>query len=273
MRPVLFQLAGFAVPSYGVLVSLGYLAGALWLYLHRKDVEGTEGEFWALVYTIFFAAVLGAKAGYILLEWRDFRNDPWRMLAAWRDGWVYWTGFAATIPAGWAFQRAYNRRRRPRRYLPVADMFVVALSLGHVFGRLGCFLEGCCYGRPTAVPWGVSLPALADQGGFAEVPLHPTQLYEAFGEAAIFAFLAFHVLAKIRAGRYAYGTAFYGYILLYSALRFLVEFFRGDDRGVFFLPGLSPSQWFSLMGAAAAAALLWRQGIVERHPRTRSLYL
>ena len=103
--------------------------------------------------------------------------------------------------------------------------------------------------------------------------MHPTQLYEAFGEAAIFALLACHVLPNIRAKRYAFGTAFYGYILLYSVLRFFVEFFRGDDRGVFFLPGLSPSQWFSLAGAVAAAALLFRQGIVERNPRSRSLYL
>ncbi|MBI5244788.1 MAG: prolipoprotein diacylglyceryl transferase [Elusimicrobia bacterium] len=273
MRPALFELHGFFVPSYGFFVALGYLAGTLWIYFHLDDIEGREGEFWALAYAIFFSAVLGGKAGYYLLEWKAFRADPWGMLADWRTGWVFWTGFAATMLSGWVFQQAYNRLRRPRRYLPVADLFAISLSLGHIFGRVGCFLEGCCHGRPTTMPWGVPLKSLSVREGLIGVPLHPTQLYEAFGEAAIFAFLAWRVLPGIRAKRYSYGTAFFGYIFLYSVLRFVVEFFRGDDRGAFFLPGLSPSQWFSVFGAALAAALLWRQGILERSPETRSLYL
>lgn len=275
MHPILVWTDGGPVHCYGVLVAAGYLAGILWLWSRRREVDGGDAEFWALVYTIFFCAILGAKLGYLLLDWKQFRGDPAGALRDWRSGWVFWTGFAATMAGGWVFQRVYNRTHRPRRYLPVADYFGPALALGHTLGRLGCFLEGCCHGRPTALPWGVRFtdPSAGLDEAFRGVALHPTQLYEAFGEAAIFAFMLAKVLPGIRKGRYAYGTAFFGYILLYSVLRFVVEFFRGDDRGTFFLPWLSPSQWFSLAGLLLAAYALRRNGILEKDPEGRSLYL
>ena len=273
MWPTLFIIDGQAVSTYGVLTALGYLAGGLWVYFHLREIEGKEDEFWLLCYAIVVSAVLGAKMGYWLLEWRDFSADPWGMLSDWRSGWVFWTGFAGTLVGCWLFQQAYNRVRRPRRSLPVADLFAAALALGHVLGRVGCFFEGCCHGRPTSMPWGVSFYSFSVPEAWRGMPLHPVQLYEAFGELVLFLFLAYSVMPRIRAKKYAYGSAFFLYILLYALLRFVMEFFRGDDRGVFFLPGLSPSQWFSLAGGGAAAFILWKRGLAEKHPQTRSVYL
>lgn len=275
MWPILFHVGQTPVASYGVLVGLGYIVGAVWLMTQVENAEGTTGEYWALAYTLFFAAIVGAKLGFWLVEWRLFLDDPWLMIRYWHWGWVFWGGFGLSIFAGWVFQKAYNRLYKPRRYLPVADYFGAALPMGHWIGRLGCFAKGCCHGAPTAAPWGVSFNnGLAEiPGPLLGVPLHPTQLYEAAAELFICFLLVLHVLPNIRRGRYTYGTAFLGYIVYYSAVRFVVEFFRGDDRGTFLWPVLSPSQWFSLAGLLVAGTMLYRQGIIERHPKTRSIYL
>lgn len=274
MHPVL-HIGDASVGSYGLLVTLGYLVGIVWLMRHIEDMNGSVLEFWSLAYTVVFGALVGAKLGYLIVEWPRLRAAPWRALANWRTGWVFWFGVAGCVFAGVLFQQAYNRLYRPRRYLPVADYFLSALPVGHWIGRLGCFMKGCCYGRPTSLPWGVRFtdPASKVRSDLLGVPLHPTQLYESAGELAIGLFLVFHVLPHIRRGRYAYGAAFYGYIVLYSALRFVVEFFRGDDRGVFLSPVLSPSQWASLAGFLIAGGLLYRQGIIERRPKTRSIFV
>lgn len=275
MCPILFYVGAVPVRAYELLVCLGYLTGAAWLWTQRGNMRFDGARFWALAASIFAAAILGGKAGYFLVERRDFLADPWEMLRDWKTGWVFWGGLTATIMAGWVFQRAYNGLYRPRAYLPVADYFGAALPMGHWIGRLGCFLKGCCYGRLTALPWGVRFTSSASdvEEALLGVWLHPTQLYEAAGELALCLFLVFHVLPRIRRGRYAYGTAFLGYIVLYSILRFIVESFRGDDRGAFLSPALSPSQWFSLAALLIAGAMLYRQGVIERRPKTRSMYL
>lgn len=271
----LFYFGDAPVRLYGILVALGYLVGILWLMTQVKKAHATWGEFWAMVYTLFFAAIVGAKLGYFVVEREWFLEDPWGMFRRWRSGWVFWSGFGATILAGWVFQRVYNRIYRPRRFLPVADYFGAALPMGHWIGRLGCLAEGCCHGKPAGVPWAVTFtePSCDVAETLLGIPLHPTQLYEAAGELAICLFLVFHVLPRIHRGRYSYGTAFLGYIVLYSVLRFFVEFLRGDDRGIFLWPVLFPSQWASLAALLVAGAMLWRQGIIERHPKTRSIYL
>ena len=163
---------------------------------------------------------------------------------------------------------------RPRAYLPVADYFGTALSLGHVIGRIGCWTEGCCHGRSTGLPWGVAFmdPASSVPKHLLGVPLHPTQLYEAFGEAVAAAYLIIRVLPGIRAGQYRYGTAFLGYIFYYSIMRFLIECLRGDDRGVLLSSALSPSQWVSLAAGLAAAWAFKVRGVLETDPATRTIY-
>ncbi|TPW16974.1 MAG: phosphatidylglycerol:prolipoprotein diacylglycerol transferase [Elusimicrobia bacterium] len=222
MHRLLFEWGGTPVASYGVLVSLGYLAGALWLMTQRERMRMSVEAFWMLCYCILFGAVAGAKLGYLLVEWRAFRAEPLEFLADWKTGWVY--------------QRVYNRLYRPgKEYLPVADYFGAALALGHA-QDVGCSV----------------LPALRG------VPLHPVQLYEAAGSAAIFLALCFQVLPRIRKGALPAGTSFFGYIGAYAALRFVMEAFRGDDRGALLSAALSPSQWFSLAGLAVAVFALRR---------------
>lgn len=275
MHPILCRLAdGTTISTYSVLTALGYLTGIVWLRTQVKNMQGTPGVFYSLVGTLLFAALSGGKLGFFLVEWRNFAADPVAMLREWNTGWVFWSGFMLACLAGFLYQLWYNKVHRPRAYLPVADYFGAALAMGHVLGRLGCWAEGCCHGRPTGLPWGSAFmdPASSVPPNLRGVLLHPTQLYEAFGEAAAAAFLIGWLMPRIRAGKYRYGTAFIGYILYYSILRFLIEFLRGDDRGEFLWSFLSPSQWVSLGAGLAAAWALKARGVIERDPESRTIY-
>lgn len=275
MFPLLFRFGDGWVTAYSVFTVAGYVAGTLWLRTQLRYIQTTPRIFWSLVATVLSFAVLGGKLGYYLVEWRDFLAAPGQMLRDWNTGWVFWPGLLLSMASGLLFQAWYNRTHRPRLYLPVADYVVTALPLGHALGRVGCFLEGCCHGAPTTLPWGVAFthPACSVSDELMGVPLHPTQLLEAAGELGLFFFFGYWVLPRIRAGRFKHGTAFLGYTLAYSVMRFLIEFLRGDDRGTLLLSFLSPSQWLSLAAGLAAFAALRHRGLREYDKRGRSLYV
>ncbi len=275
MHPILCRWAdGTALGTYSILTVLGYLTGIVWLRTQVKNMRGTPALFYSLAGTLLFAALAGGKLGFFLVERREFAANPWPMLREWNTGWMFWSGFLCACLAGVFYQVWYNKTHRPRVYLPVADYFATALAMGHVIGRIGCWAEGCCHGRPTGLPWGSVFvdPASSVPPHLLGVLLHPTQLYEAFGEAVAAAVLISWVMPNIRNGKLRYGTAFIGYILYYSILRFLLEFLRGDDRGVLLLPALSPSQWVSLAAGLCAARAFQVRGVVETHPQTRTIY-
>ena len=123
-------------------------------------------------------------------------------------------------------------------------MFAPGIALGHVVGRLGCLFAGCCYGKPTDVPWAITFTnpfAAPNVGTPLDVPLHPTQLYEAGAELLILVLL----LATERRGRPFPGRTFWGYMLLYAISRFIIEFYRGDRAG--WSAAFSTSQFISLL--------------------------
>ena len=127
----------------------------------------------------------------------------------------------------------------------VTDVFAPGIALGHIVGRLGCLMAGCCFGRPTSVPWAITFrdpAALANAGTTLGVPLHPTQLYEAAAEALILALL----LVFEHKARPFPGRTFWTYMLLYGISRFVIEFYRGDPRGLVF-GVLSTSQFISMV--------------------------
>jgi phosphatidylglycerol:prolipoprotein diacylglycerol transferase len=163
---------------------------------------------------------------------------------------VFYGGLiAAVLVSFW-----YLRRHRMPLW-PTCDVFAPGVALGHAIGRLGCFFAGCCYGRPTTLPWGIvfSDPFAASYVGTPlGVPLHPTQLYEAGAELVILALL----LLSERRGRPFAGRTFWIYTLLYGISRFIIEFFRGDERGS--LLGLSTSQFISVMLVALSVIMMIR---------------
>ena len=212
MHPVLIRLGTLEIHTYGVLVATGFLAGILTAQ-HRARRSGLAPErisdlgVWLIV-----AAMLGAKLFHIVFFWNDF-IEGWRAtgLASLRAGFVFYGGFLGAT-AGLLVYARLNK-------LPawqLADVLAPSGALGHAFGRLGCFFEGCCYGKACALPWAIHLPGHA-------TAVHPTQLYEAAGNLVIFAGLS----AYYRRRRFASQICWL-YVLSYGVLRFGVEFFRGD---------------------------------------------
>ncbi len=177
-------------------------------------------------------------------------SHPGELLSLVRAGGVFYGGLILAFVVGVWLMRRYR--------LPVwatADLYAPGIALGHVIGRMGCLLAGCCYGRPTDLPWGLTFTdpvAAANVGTPLNTPLHPTQLYDAGAELLILIIL----LAFERRGRTFHGRTFWLYILLYAASRFVIEMFRGDPRGMVF--GVSTSQVVSLLLLPAALVMLIR---------------
>lgn len=257
MFPTLIHIGGFSLATYGVLVAAAYLGAIYWLKHRLVPGRMKEQDFWAAIYCLFFGALAGGKLLYVLVEWPRFASGELGFIRDFRYGFVYFGGLIGALAMGLAFAR-----RKGIPFLDNADYFSTALPMGHAVGRLGCLMAGCCYGKPSSAPWAVSFsrPDSLVPEPLLGVPLHPTQLYEAAGDAAIAVFLYYGVVRRIEAGRLKPGTAFTVYVLLYSVLRFVVELFRGDERGAF-VGGLSPSQLVAAAAFAGAAGLLAARGL------------
>jgi phosphatidylglycerol:prolipoprotein diacylglycerol transferase len=238
MFPKLLDLGPLSVYSYGLLLALAYLGG-LQMAVWRAKARGLDGtKILDLGVGVIIAALVGAKLMLLVVDFDYFSANPAELLSLARSGGVFYGGLIlASLVAIWQVRRLH---------LPVwatGDIIAPGIALGHVIGRLGCFLGGCCYGRETHLPWAVTFTsplALANVGTPLNVPLHPTQLYEAGAAAIILAGL----LVFERRGRTFPGRTFWVYILVYAISRFVIEFFRGDPRGI--VLSLPTSQFIAL---------------------------
>jgi len=234
--------------TYGVLLAAAYVLG-LKLAMSRGAARGLDqARILDLGIYIIISALVGAKLLLFLLDYRTFVSSPGAFLTLVRSGGVFYGGLILAVSVA----LLYIRRAR----LPLwttCDAFAPGIALGHVVGRFGCFFAGCCYGRETDVPWAITFtsPFAAENTGTPlNVPLHPTQLYEAGAEGLILVLL----LATERRGRPFPGRTFWLYMLLYAVSRFVIEMYRGDPRGVIF--GVSTSQFISLLLAPLAVGML-----------------
>src|SRR5437667_8556222 len=255
MHPRLFELP-WSIPyvgeiwvyTYGVLLAAAYLLG-LKLAMVRAQARGLDAaRVLDLGIYIIISALIGAKLLLFVTDFRTFQADPKELLTLARSGGVFYGGLIlAVIVAVWYIRRAG---------LPLwttCDAFAPGIALGHVVGRFGCFFAGCCYGKPTTVPWGITFTdpfAAANVGTPLGVHLHPTQLYEAGAELLILIVL----LVTERKWRPFAGRTFWLYILLYAFSRFIIEFYRGDERGTVGI--FSTSQFISIILAPLAIGML-----------------
>jgi len=248
------ELAPIYVHSYGVMLLIGLGAGVWWLTRSGR-VHGFNLEDWidfALV--ILLSGVVGARLVYVLLHLPEYSSAPMTILYVWQGGLTYHGGVAAAIIAGYVFAGA-----RKISFPLIADLSAPALALGYAFARIGCFLNGCCYGTECHLPWAVTFPSgtEAGAGGF---PRHPTQLY-----ACGASFIIFLILVRLQPRIKVRGNLFLSYLLLYSIYRFTVEFFRRGASATVFAPlaPLTEAQTASII--IGLGALLW---ILVRRRRT-----
>ena len=249
MFPRLFTIGSFSLPTYGLLVALAFLT-ALWMASLFAKEKGINSE--KVVYLGVYCALvgmLGAKVMMIALD-PEYRAHPMEIftLATLQSAGIFFGGFVLALIFAYFYMRAQG--------LPVlatADIFAPGLALGHGIGRLGCFAAGCCWGRPTHLPWAVTFNNTdATTGVPLGVPLHPTQLYEAFAEGLI-CLVLLHRMKRVHRDGLIIGM----YLLLYGIVRFGVEFLRMHDASNPLGGPLTLEQWLALAVAAGGAWLVF----------------
>jgi phosphatidylglycerol:prolipoprotein diacylglycerol transferase len=253
MFPRLLEIGPLTVYSYGVFLAAAYLL-ALYFSVRRARAMGLDGDrVLDLGIYIIISALVGAKLLLLVVDFDYFRRQPAELWTLARSGGVFYGGLVLAFVVGLWYVR---KHRLP--VWPIADAIAPGIALGHVIGRVGCLLAGCCYGTPTSRPWGVTFSdtfAASNVGTPLHVALHPTQLYDGGAELLILAFL----LLTEKWWRKRAGFTFWVYILLYAVSRYVVEMFRGDPRGMTL--GFSTSQFISLLLIPLALVMLlglWR---------------
>jgi phosphatidylglycerol---prolipoprotein diacylglyceryl transferase len=246
--PKLFEVGPFTVYTYGVLLAASYLLGLKLAMSRAKKRNLDANRVLDLGIYIIISALVGAKLLLLVTDFGTFRADPRELLTLLRSGGVFYGGLILAVTVALLYIRRVG--------LPLwttCDVFAPGIALGHAVGRFGCLFAGCCYGKETSVRWAVTFTdpfAAANVGTPLNRPLHPTQLYEAGAELLILGVL----LWTERKGRPFAGRTFWLYMLLYAVSRFVIEFFRGDERGMVFV--FSTSQFISLLLAPLALVML-----------------
>jgi phosphatidylglycerol---prolipoprotein diacylglyceryl transferase len=243
MHPILFEIGGFPVYTYGLLLAAAYLLGLQFALMRAKSRGLDPTRIMDLGIWIIVSALVGAKLMLVVIERDRFGWSLQDLLNLFRSAGVFYGGLIAAVVVA----LLYLWRHRMPVWM-VTDVFAPAIALGHVVGRFGCLLAGCCFGRQTDVPWAITFHnefARENVGTPLGVPLHPTQLYEAGAELLILAVL----LLTERKGRPFPGRTFWSYMFLYGISRFIIEFYRGDARGLVDFLGmpLSTSQFVSVI--------------------------
>ncbi|HEV7746038.1 MAG TPA: prolipoprotein diacylglyceryl transferase [Pyrinomonadaceae bacterium] len=258
MYPEIFRIGSLPIHTYGVFLALAFLCAILiTVKLAARDGLPSE-KIYDLCLWMLLCSLVGSKLLMLFTE-PEYRDHPWQLVSTdfLRSGGVFYGGLIGAILSGYLLMRRYKLP-----WWKTADACAPGIAIGNFFGRQGCFAAGCCWGKPTSLPWGVKFSELGHEitGVPIDVRLHPTQLYESFAMLIVFFFL----LWLHRHRRFS-GQVILYYALLYSIIRFAIEFLRDDPRGDLLglttLTGLSTSQLISLIVGGGALVLLilrWR---------------
>jgi len=253
MYPELFRIGNFPINTYGVFLALAFLCAILiTVKLAARDGLPRE-KIYDLCLWMLLSSLIGSKILMFFTE-PEYRDHPLQLLSLdfLRSGGVFYGGLIGAILTGYFLMRRYKLP-----WWKTADACAPGIAIGNFFGRQGCFAAGCCWGKPTTLPWGVKFTELGHEitGVPTDAYLHPTQLYESFAMLLVFFFLLW--LHKHR--RFS-GQVILSYALLYSVIRFGIEFLRDDPRGDVFglttLTGLSTSQIISIIVGTGALVLM-----------------
>ncbi len=255
MRPVLIEIGIFQLHSYVVCMALALLVG-VYLGLRENNrlpnpypVTGKVGV-WGLI-----GGLIGARVYYVI-QYKGL-SQLYEAIVFWGGGYVFFGGAIGGAIAVWIYLR---RHKIP--FLPISDIGVPYLALGHAIGRVGCFLNGCCWGDLCRAPWGITFPEdsgilnyqiiehLLPTNRTIPLPIHPTQLYETLGLIIIF-----FLLKMIYKDKKYDGQVFLWYFCLYGAWRFFDENFRGDSEHVWF--GMTSSQLVALIACLISGLIIF----------------
>jgi len=261
MYPELFHIGNFPINTYGVFLALAFLCAIL-ITVKLAERDGLSREkIYDLSLWMLLASLVGSKLLMLFTE-PEYRANPVELISLdfLRSGGVFYGGLLGAVLAGYILMKRYHLP-----WWKTADACAPGIAIGNFFGRQGCFAAGCCWGKPSDLPWGVKFSELGHEitGVPIDMHLHPTQLYESFSMLIVFVFLLWlHKHKRFN------GQVILFYALLYSIIRFVIEFWRADPRGDILglttLTGLSTSQIISLIVGAGAFIILvtrWRRSV------------
>ena len=253
MYPELFRIGSFPVNTYGVFLAIAFLCAILVTAKLAARDGLPRDRVYDLCLWMLLAGLVGSKILMLFVE-PEYRADPTQFISLdfLRSGGVFYGGLLGAVAAGYFLMKRYKLP-----WWQTADACAPGIAIGSFFGRQGCFAAGCCWGEPTTLPWGVKFSELGHEitGVPIDAHLHPTQLYESFAMLLVFFFLLW--LHKRRSFN---GQVVLVYALLYSVIRFSIEFVRDDPRGDILglttLTGLSTSQMISILVGVSALVIL-----------------
>lgn len=232
--PILFKIGSITVHTYGVAMAFAFLA-SIFLIRHEAKRKSLNPDIaYDIVLFAMIGGIVGARLVYVIDHWHDFATNPAQVFAVWQGGLEFYGGLIGGALAVMAFIRL---KKMPIG--KIADIVAPSLAVGSAVGRLGCFSRGCCYGKETTLPWGITFNNEQSGAWPLNVPLHPTQLYEFTYNLVILG-----VLWWARPHLKSDGLLFWLYITLYGLFRFIVEIFRANPD---IYLGMSGSQIFSIV--------------------------
>ncbi len=246
MHPILFTFGGIKITCFGVMAASGFMAASFLLLANRKLRGLTADNINDITIYSIISGILGARLFYVVQFWSEFKDNPIQIFRVDQGGLVFYGGLIA------AFSTIYFYcKKKNLSFLGVIDLLAPSLALGHAFGRIGCFLNGCCFGRPSDLPWAVEFPV--GSFPFSCYPyqkLHPVQLYE-----SCFNFIFAAALVIFLRKSKVHGNTAGLYLMCYGAARFILEFFRGDNSKFFNL--LSISQMIGIFVFSAGILMFY----------------
>lgn len=236
MRPILIQIGNFSLKSYWFFMALGIIIGGVFIFWEAKKKNLNLQKIKILIITAIISGFIGARLFYVFLNFSHYQKNPIKILQFWKGGFTWDGAFILGLLTILLILR--DNKQETGKYL---DVMIFGVLLGHSIGRIGCFLNGCCYGIATNVFWAIENPTLGDH-----LSRHPTQLYEAFGYLVVFLLLYFYS-RKIKLKN---GSLFFMGTFFHSFVRFIVEYFRYNTN--FIRQG---NTWYSALSYAQLMAL------------------
>lgn len=254
MHPVLFYLGSWPVHSYGVMFALAILAGTgLSWYLAKRKGKFSD-EVLDIVFYIAIAGILGARLWQVAFTWEYYADEPWTALAVWEGGLSVQGGVMGALIA-----LIWYTKRRGLPFWEFADLLAPGMLLGQAIGRVGCFLNGCCYGIPANSRLGVIYPPGSDAyNTYGSQPLYPTVLFEAGWDLLIMGILLYYSIRKP-----FHGFLTTAYFILYSLGRFFLEFIRAGDLRIIY--NLKVAQVASILAILLAGVVMFSLYLHSRY--------
>lgn len=246
MYPDLLTIGPITLHTYGLLVALGFFVGLLITAKLGKSEGFSSQQIMDMGFIIILSAIIGSRVMYVLMNTAYYTRAPLDMFKIWEGGLVFSGGVIGVI-----LTMLWYIKRHGLPLGKTADLWAPAIAIGQGIGRIGCFMAGCCYGKPTDSICGVVFTNPKSLATPLKVPLHPTQIY-----SSLSGFVIFLVVLLLYTKKKFEGQVFLWFLIMHSTARLAIERFRGDDRGILLGSNMSMTQLLAILILITSVGIL-----------------